>query len=455
MKKLLAPVLCIFFIHTARPPLLMPYFGKTPVIDGSTSVKPNLEKSNKPRKNIPAGWGGGSLTQETKPYKGIPMTVYSLSEGAWIQHRKVRLTSYKIEVIGEDAIFGHLHGGVKVEDPENRITFKAAKADYDKIQELITMQGRPILQYYNSSNKLTKITAPYMKRYLLENKTSLEGGVIMEDGEYTVISETAVFYEKEDKLVMENHPFVFGKETFITGERAVYNTDTKTTSIENDTLLARVSYEVKDDSAPGAKKDETESEKKEKVRTVTVMTGDKMESYSGTDSDSYAGFFGNARIFREDYEYSGAYLKAKGKDYKNLEAKDQVVFTDKVNNVRMSGKLFEHFEDEKYTHITEEPKIEFLSKEGEVKSTLRCVELERFGERKEMVARGNVVIESEESIIHGDYGTYFEEEKKLVVEGNPRLEKEGSIVRSGKIIIYPEENKVLLTDGLGIVPVKK
>ena len=266
----------------------------------------------------------------------------------------------------------------------------------------------------------------------------------MEDGEYTVISETAVFYEKEDKLVMENHPFVFGKETFITGEKAVYNTDTKTTSIEKDTLLARLSFEVKEDSVPGAKKAETESEKKEKVRTVTVMTGDKMESYSGTETDSYAGFFGNARIFREDYEYSGAYLKAKGKDYKNLEAKDQVVFTDKVNNVRMSGKLFEHFEDEKYTHITEEPKIEFLSKEGEVKSTLRCVELERFGERKEMVARGNVVIESEESIIHGDYGTYFEEEKKLVVEGNPRLEKEGSIVRSGKIIIYPEENKVLL-----------
>ncbi|HNI28645.1 MAG TPA: hypothetical protein PLJ29_19955, partial [Leptospiraceae bacterium] len=94
-------------------------------------------------------------------------------------------------------------------------------------------------------------------------------------------------------------------------------------------------------------------------------------------------------------------------------------------------------------------------KEGEVKSTLRCVELERFGERKEMVARGNVVIESEESIIRGDYGTYFEEEKKLVVEGNPTLEKEGSTVRSGKIIIYPEENKVLLTDGLGIVPAKK
>ncbi|MCB1176707.1 MAG: hypothetical protein KDK36_03915 [Leptospiraceae bacterium] len=437
-------------IATERPPLLFPSLE---VNEKQSKYQIKEDKNKKPR--IPTSWGGNALIQETKEVNGIPMTTFALSGGAWILHRKVRISSYHIEVVGEEAYLGYLKGGVRVEDKENKITFTAGKGTYDKFQEIIILESRPTLYFYNSDNKKTKITAPYIKRFMSENKTVLEGGVIMEDPDYTILTEKAVFYEKENNLVLNDYPLIFGENLFITGEKAIYNNESKVTKLENDTILARLSYETK--SVKGGfkkkedKKDKSKEEKEveEKKRVITLFTGERLESkVKSKDEPASIGMYENAKIYRDDFEYDGKYLKAFGEGYKNLEAKENVNFLDKENNFRIKGKLFEHDDEKGYTHITEEPEVEFLSKEGEVTSTMTTVELERFSDRKEIVARGNVVIESENSTVKGQYATYYEEEKKLVVEGNPTFQRNGNIVRSGKIIIFPENNRMLLSDGL-------
>ena len=94
---------------------------------------------------------------------------------------------------------------------------------------------------------------------------------------------------------------------------------------------------------------------------------------------------------------------------------------------------------------------EFLDKENaEVNSTMTSIEIERFGEKKEVVSRGDVNLVSNESTVHGEYATYFEESEKMYVEGNPSLKQENKTVYCGRIIIYPNSDKIILTDGLNV-----
>jgi lipopolysaccharide export system protein LptA len=449
---------CIYFLifsflstllTEARPPLLVP--SLIPGFDFGSVVED--AKTKKPR--VPTSWGGNSLTQETKPVQGIPFTVYMLSGGAWIYHRKVKLSAYQIEVIGEDALMGYLKGGVKVEDKENKINLTANKGTYNKFEETIVLEGRPTLYYMNAENKPTKVTARQIKRYMQENKIVMEGGVIIQDPDYTILAEGAVYLETEKNMVLENHPLIFGDKLFLTGEKAIYNNDSKVTSLEKETFILRLSYETKsvnteeEESKKKLSTKKPEKELEEKERVLTLFTGERIESRLGDESTPRSvGMFENARIYHRDYEYSGKYLKALGEGYKDLEAKEDVAFWDKENRVRICGKLFEHKDAEDYTHVTDDPYIEFLSQEGEVNSTLRSYEIERFGDKKEIVARGNVTIEGNDAFIRGQIATYYEDEKKIIVEGNPTLEREGSKIRSGKIIIYPEDNRILLSEGI-------
>jgi lipopolysaccharide export system protein LptA len=452
MKYIIYLFILLFFINylfpKSIPPLLIPPLSPPSFFSQDLNIK---EKKS----SVPTSWGGNSLSQETKLFQGIPVTTYSLSGGAWIYHKKVKLSSYQIEVIGEDAVMGFLKGGVRVEDKENKILLTANKGTYNKLEETITLEGRPILYYYNAQNKQTKVTATSIKRYMQESKVVLEGGVIMQDPDYTILAEEAVYYEKEKNLVVDKFPLIFGDKLFSTGEKAIYNTDTKITTLENETFIARLSYETKSvntenvNSTSEGKEKFPQKEVEEKQRIITFFTGERLESkFDLEDEKSYIGMFENAKIFHPKFEYSGNYIKALGKNYKDLEAKEEVVFLDKENQVRLSGKLFEHKHEEDYTHITEDPKIEFLSKDGDVNSTLHAFEIERFGEKKEIIARGNVTIESKDAIIKGQLATYYEEEKKIIIEGNPTLEREGSVVRCGKIILYPQDNRVVLSDGI-------
>ncbi|MBP7283362.1 MAG: hypothetical protein KBA66_17375 [Leptospiraceae bacterium] len=430
-------------------------------ISDTSNINYDFDKGQKKNsKKIPTSWGANTLSQETKQVEGIDVTAYSLSGGAWILHKTVKLSASSIEILGEDAYKGYLKGQTKVEDPENGITLTAGKGTYDKAAETILLDGRPTLIFKDKEQKITKITAPYLKRYIAENKTVFEGGAIIENGEYTIYSEKAIFLEKEESLLMENYPYIFGKNIFLTGEKVTYSNSSKNTTLENDTILLRLSYESKskksikqkDDAKEEVKTDNAqESSKDEKEKRVTIFTGEKLIYQSGDDDSRYVGMFGNAKMNREDYEFTASYIKAFGKNNGNIEAKEAVVFLDKENHVRLSGDTLEHNKETEYTHLTDNAIVEFLDKENtKVNSTLTSVEVERFGTKKEIVSRGDVNIVSEQSTIKGEYATYFEETEKMYVEGNPSLRKDDKVLYCGRIIVYPNLDKIILTDGLNV-----
>lgn len=441
----------------SRPPLLIsPITLPEKGIDFSNPKDLSSKKSAK----IPASWGGNSLSQETKKVEGLDLTVYSLSGGAWILHKKVKLSATTLEIIGEEGYKGFLKGQTKVEDVENGIVLTAGKGIYDKAAETVVLEGRPTLYFTDKEKKVTKITSPYLKRYLSDNKTVFEGGAIVENGEYTIYSDTAIFLEKEESLLMENYPFIFGKDTFLTGEKVTYSNSSKNTVLENDTILLKLGYEnprkkktLKKESKEVEANDDksNESDSAEKVKRISLFTGEKMIYQTGDDANRYIGMFGTAKMIRDDFEFTGSYIKAFGKENGNIEAKDNVILLDKENHVRLSGNILEHSKEKNYTHITDNATIEFLDKENaEVNSTMTSIEIERFGEKKEIVSRGEVNLVSSESTVMGEYATYFEESEKMFVDGNPSLKQENKTVYCGRIIIYPNSDKIILTDGLNV-----
>ncbi len=441
-------ILIIFILNTysgfavVRPPLLLPPIQ---IIDTDKKIIINTESKVSGGNKIPTSWGGGALIQEEKEFQGFPVTAYSLSEGAWILHRKIKLSANLIEIIGSDAVSGTLKGNVRVEDSENKITLTAQKGLYDKLKETIILDGRPTLFYFNSENKLTKLTAPKILRYMSEDRISLVGGVILQDPDYTILCESATYFEKAAELRMDNNPLIFGNNIFLTGNEAVYDNNSKITKLEGSTIIVRRSSDEKTN---------LESEKKEDLK-VSYFAGNKLEVFSKlSNREERIELTGDSKVIQEDYQFSGNNLSAFGINYKNLKSNDDFIFFDKKSNIKIFGKLFEHIEEKGYTHITEDPKIEFMNKSGEVSSTLTTVELERFDDRKEIVARGDVQILSESGIIRGQFATYYEEEKKILVNGNPSIERDGSKISCGLIIIYPDTNRILLSDGLGNIKEK-
>jgi len=445
-KKIITFIIFILNIYSSsavvRPPLLLPPIQ---IIDADKKIVINTESKVSGVIKIPTSWGGGALIQEEKEFQGFPVTAYSLSEGAWILHRKIKLSANFIEIIGSDAVNGTLKGNVRVEDSENKITLTAQKGLYDKLKETIILDGRPTLFYYNSENKLTRLTAPKILRYMSEDRISLVGGVILQDPDYTILCESATYFEKAAELRMDNNPFIFGNNIFLSGNTAVYNNNSKITKLEGSTIIVRRSSDEKTNQ---------ESEKKEE-RKVSYFAGNKLEVFSKlSNREERIDLIGDSKVIQEDYQFSGDNLSAFGINYKNLKSNEDFIFFDKKSNIKIFGKLFEHIEEKGYTHITEDPKIEFMNKSGEVSSTLTTVELERFDDRKEIVARGDVQILSESGIIRGQFATYYEEEKKILVNGNPSIERDGSKISCGLIIIYPEINRILLSDGLGNIKEK-
>ena len=435
-----------------RPPLLFPPLSayssgkKIPMIPA--------DKSGKTSK-IPTSWGGGELIQEEKIFQGIPVTAYSLAGGAYIIHRKVKLTASHIEIIGSDAIFGTLKGNVRIEDTENKILLTSERGIYDKAAETVVLQGRPTLYYYNNTNKLTKLTSPKIIRYMKDSKITLEEGVIVQDPDYTILSENAEYLEKEGLLKLSDNPLLFGKDIFLTANTVGYNNQTKVTFLEENTLIVQKSKEIIAKENQESENIEIQNEEKMYKDVLTFFSGDKMESYSKDKEKTETIILsGNAKVVREDFLFTGDHLKAFGESYKNLESKESFEFIDKKSHIKITGNLFEHDEEKGYTHITEEPKIEFQDDKGNINSTLTTVEIERFIDKKEIVARGNVLIQSDNGNIRGQYATYYEDEKKMYVEGNPSLERDGSKVFCGLIIVYPETNQIIMSDGIGVIKEK-
>lgn len=420
------------------------------------------KKDNKKVDKTPVIWGGNTLTQEERLVNGFQMKSFILGGGAYITHKKIQLTAREIEVIGEDALIGNLKGQVVVEDKENGATLIASKGVYDKIAGTVTLDNKPML-LHKKDGKTVKIHCQSIIRYLEDAKTVLTGKVIVTSLDFRVFGEDAVYFEKEDRIDLMNEPFLFTENRFLQGKTLSYFVKQGSITLAGDSTIYQVGYESEKKKLEESKKkkpkeaevvtdEKSSSEQNKKMRILTIFSGDTLthKNKSGNTESSTA-MVGNAFMHRVDSEFKAGEIESK-KNNKLVISRGNVTFLDKVNFYRMEGGFLEYSKEKGYSYLTENPQIFFLDEKTlEEKGNLAAVYIERFDEKKEAVARGNVQIQTQSSKASGEFATFYEEEDKLILEGNPTLTRDNTKVSAGKIIIYPNEDKAILSDGLKVI----
>ncbi|MCW7470683.1 LptA/OstA family protein [Leptospira kanakyensis] len=440
MKKQILFFCFFVFVLRANPSPIPVLYGSEDLLKKENSIfSPERKKDKKDK--IPVIWGGSSLTQEERTINGFPVKVFVLGGGAYIMHKTIKLSAREIEIIGEDALIGNLKGQVVVEDFQNGVTLTASKGVYDKMAGTVSLENNPVLNQ-KKDGKVVKIQCQSIVRYLEEAKTNLAGKVVVTSDEFQVFGEDAVFSEKEDRIDLAGEPFLFSENRFLIGKTLSYFVKEGSIQLDGDATIYQVSYENKKDK----EKDTTTKE-----RVVTLFTG-KTLTHQNKGKETITSMNGDAFMYRTSSEFKANLLESR-RNNKDIKATGNVSYLDRENGYRMEGGLLSYDKDKGYSYLTETPRIIFLDKkELSERGQLTAVFLERFDERFEVVARGNVQVETQTATATGEYATYHEKRDELVMEGNPTLVKDNTKVSAGKIILFPKSDKAFLTDGLKVIP---
>lgn len=399
--------------------------------------------SNKKRSPQPSFWGGKSLTQKEKNIQGVDFTVYILGGGAWIRQKNLKLSANEIEILGDDAIRADLKGRVVVEDFENNSILSAKNGYYDKLSDKIYLEGNPQMVQTSKEGKKTYISAEKIIRFIEERKTILQGKVYLNNVDFSLVGEDAEYLDSTKQLVLSNHPFLFGNQRFLSAKKFIYDTNAREVSLDGDAFLVQKNLEKKEGE-------------EEPVPITTYAYGEKLIRKESDEEGAITSLLGNAKILRPDMEFYAESIKnyyrvsKLGIKEEIIEASKNINFINLENNFIIKGEYLQHFPDKDYSYITNKPMIELKNKDNETTGYIYAVVFERFGDKKEIVARGNVFIDSSSSKARGEYATYYEEEKKIILEGDPTIERDGKLLHSGKIVIYPYEDRVILSEGLNL-----
>ncbi|TGL37450.1 LptA/OstA family protein [Leptospira perdikensis] len=440
MKKQILFFVFVVSILRANPSPIPVLYGSEDFLKKENSVFSPEKKKDKHDK-IPVLWGGSSLTQEERIINGIPMKVYILGGGAYIMHKTIKLSAREIEIIGEDALVGNLKGQVIVEDFQNGVTLTAAKGIYNKMAGTVSLENNPVL-VQKKDGKVVKIHCQSIVRYLEEAKTTLAGKVVVTSDEFQVFGEDAIFSEKEDRIDLAGEPFLFSENRFLIGKTLSYFVKEGSIQLDGDATIYQVSYENKKDK----EKDTTTKE-----RVVTLFTG-KTLTHQNKGKETVTSMNGDAFMYRKTSEFKANLLESR-RNNKDIKATGNVSYLDRENGYRMEGGLLSYDKEKGYSYLTENPRIVFLDKkELNERGQLTAVFLERFDERFETVARGDVQVETQTANATGEFATYYEKRDELVLEGNPTLVKDNTKVSAGKIILFPKSDRAYLTDGLKVIP---
>ncbi|PJZ69529.1 hypothetical protein CH373_16435 [Leptospira perolatii] len=439
-KSILA-VFVIFLVVSdssshVRPPLLFsPDTLERKPVTGIGEPDPTRKES------FPTFWGGNALTQEDRLYQGLKVTVFTLEGGAWIQHKKVRLSANTIEVIGKEAYKGYLKYGVTVQDQENGTTLRAGSGDYDKYEETVIIKDRPRLFFKDKNAKTTIIYAQTIERQLNTKITKLKGGVTVSHPEVTIFCKEATFNESEEVITTDQNPFLLSKDRYLTGRNLSFYTSDNRIVLDSKTILIQGSTE--------SVTSEGEEGKSKEKRIITILQGDNLENSIGESGERSTVLKGNASVLRENLKINANKLESIGADGHTIKGRDSIKIEDRENHLVLTGNILDFFRKENYLHLTDNGKMEFLdAKSGEVTTTILAQEFERFLDRDETVIRGNITIQGKGTQAQGEYATYYEKEETVHLEGNPRMERNGRILRAGKILFYPREGRAILTEGV-------
>ncbi|MBI3396707.1 MAG: hypothetical protein HY042_12795, partial [Spirochaetia bacterium] len=384
---------------------------------------------------------------------------------ATIEHEGVLIVAPLLVV--DAGTKGRLEGGVVIMDKKNGLTIHAARADYDKTEQKVYLLGSPHMTVIKEGQKPTLVTCDRIVRDLAESVSILGKDVRVYNDEWSILGDEGRYSDKENTIILDSNPFIFGKEQFLTGKRIVYNVAARNMALDGEVVHLTLNSEGADPlfdrsrnvgleefartggraGLPDKKKNSPETgEKKDTPEPGPgFLSADKIVQYFPEKAEDRTEMTGNVLLTRGGLTVKGPALTALGRDFHTLQARSGVEMKDTEQGVNVEAGWMTYDRTAEKLLLEHEPKMQFLKKDtGEVQATLTGVVIERDFKAKETVARGNVSIARDTFSADGELATYKESEGVVVMQGDPSLKRAGGRMRCERILIYPDKNRVLL-----------
>ncbi len=423
------------------------------------------ESPDKRGRKVRTSFSGYELIREIKEDEfGIKTTIITIRGNATIRHEKVLITASKMTVV--DGVRGELVGNVRIYDRESGLRVYAARADYDRDEQLVNLSGSPHLTVQQEGQKPTLVTCTKIVRDLAAKTATLDGDVRIHHDSWTVIGDAAVYYDQENRVVVKDNPLLFGERQFLSGDQITYNVKERTAFLEGRTTYIsggdgddNVFGDVATGPPPGLEEytrkggnidrpapSENDGEDGEvKDAGPFYLTADQIQHSFPRGEEPTTEVRGNVLMTRgESLVIETPYLVALGRDFHTIHTEEGVQMTDRERGMYVEAGVMDYQSNEEMLRLEGNPFIDFLKKDGTVEATLSGAVIERDFADGSTSAWGDVRIERERYTATGEMATFYEDADVIVLEGEPGLEDGPSKIRAEKILFYPEKNRVLL-----------
>ncbi|MCR9144523.1 MAG: hypothetical protein NXI24_19955 [bacterium] len=455
-------------------------------------------KPDKKGRRVSTSFSGYELIREViEDDLGLTTVRITIRGNATIRHENVLITANRMVI--EDGTRGKLEGAVKIYDRSSGLRVYAARADYDRDEQMVELSGRPYLTVKQGRNKPTLVTCTKITRDLEAKESVLDGDVRIHHDAWSILGDRGVYYDDENRVVLEANPFLFGKDQFLSGDRLIYEVEDRRVLLDgqiaflsnNGGGIGPDDAEKDDDDGgedgrppgleeyvrlggslpvfggdsdeanandtnkanPGGARNQTaggteeaDGENDAAVQELTALTADRIIHSFPADEEATTEVEGQVMMTRgESLEVRTPALVALGRDFHTIHTEQGVEMRDRSQDMFVRADVMDYQRDEELLRLEGDPEIEFYKKgTDEVEATLRGAVIQRDFAAENTSAWGGVEIERENLLATGEIATFYEDADVIVLEGDPGLKDGASSVRCEKILFYPEKNRILL-----------
>ncbi len=459
----------------------------TPPTDSEQVVRST--KPDKKGRRVSTSFSGYELIREViEDELGIKTVRITIRGNATIRHENVLITANRMVI--EDGTRGKLQGAVRIYDRSSGLRVYAARADYDRDEQMVELSGSPYLTVRQGRNKPTLVTCTKISRDLEAKESVLDGDVRIHHDAWSILGDRGVYYDDENRVELTSNPFLFGRDQFLSGDRLIYEVEDRRVLLDgriaflsrqatgpagiggaanqadgeggSSAPLAPVGLEeyarrgggvpvlnengeviVRED--PQSELAESDAEEAE-AAPVTALTADRIIHSFPADEEATTEVEGEVLMTRgAALEVRTPSMIALGRDFHTIHTEAGVEMRDRSQDMFVRAGVMDYQRDEELLRLEGDPEIEFYKKgTDDIEATLRGAVIQRDFAAENTSAWGGVEIERENFLATGEIATFYEDADVIVLEGDPGLKDGASSVRCEKILFYPEKNRILL-----------
>ena len=369
-----------------------------------------------------------------KNKKGEILDRIRLEGHAILFHDKIKITADKI--ILENNEKAHLTNNIVVYDSKNNIGLYAKEAFYKRKEQEIILIGSPYIIKKYKNKKENEILSCSRIIHRLDLKISnIEGEIVVSSNLWNLFADNGIYDQNNSTIILEKNPILISSEDYLKGEKLIYYQNKKQIELQNDVTF----FTLKKSFRKNKLKYEKEN---------YILTSDNLVY----EPNVYILAKKNVILTRIGSIIKSNNLEIYGKDFNNINAKDDVYLHDDDEEISVNTKNLNYDKSKELIILSENIKVDYKKKDTIIKANY----LERDLNKKYTKAYSEVNVEqntkskdlNEKTILKSEYA-YFDEIKDLItMEGNPKVFKNNSFLSAQKIFVHPKKNQIFLENNI-------